>query len=153
MDLRKQFFDTMGELAKRDESIFLMVGDLGFSFMEEYARTYPKQYLNCGCIEQSMIGISAGMALSGKKPYVYSGAIFALMRPYEQVRDDIAFNNLNVKIVGTGASGFLGFTHNLVGDENEKDLLKNLPISQFYPTNKLELREALLNNGPTYIRI
>ena len=152
-DLRKAFFDEMCEIAKNDKDVILITGDLGYSFIEKYAEKYPDQFLNCGCMECSMIGIAAGMAIAGKKPYVYSGAIFALMRPYEFVRDDVAYNNLNVKIIGTGASGFLGFTHNLLGTENEEDLLKNLPIKRFYPKNEEELKEALLSNGPAYIRI
>jgi len=144
----------MCELAEKDKDVILLTGDLGYSFCEEYAHKFPKQFINCGCIEQSMVGIAAGMVLGGKKPYVYSGTIFLLMRAYEQVRDDVAYNNLNVKLIGTGASQFLGFTHNLQGNENEQDLLKNLPnIKSFYPQNEEDLRLALLSFGPAFIRI
>ena len=153
-DLRKAFWSTMCELAEKDKDVILITGDLGYSFDKEYRERFPKQYLNAGCIEQTMIGIAAGMAIAGKKPYVYSGAIFVLMRPYEQVRDDIAYNDLNVKLIGTGASGFLGFTHNLGILENEKDLLKNLPnIQCAYAETPERLKRALLLDGPTYIRI
>jgi transketolase len=154
VDLRRQFFNQMCELAEKDKDVILLTGDLGYSFCEEYTQKFPKQFINCGCIEQSMVGIAAGMALGGKKPYVYSGTIFLLMRAYEQVRDDVAYNNLNVKLIGTGASQFLGFTHNLQGNENEQDLLKNLPnIKISYPQNEEELRSALLSFGPAFIRI
>lgn len=144
----------MAEIAEADKDVIVITGDLGYSFMEEYVRKFPKQFLNIGCIEQSMIGIAAGMAIAGKKPYVYSGAIFVLMRPFEQVRDDIAYNNLNVKLIGTGASGFLGFTHNLSGGENENNLLGSLPnIFQAYPENEAQLKSFLLMNGPGYIRL
>ena len=153
-DLRQPFFDAMYEIAEKDKDVMLLVGDLGFSFMERYQARFPKQFINCGAIEQSMVGIAAGLARGGKKPYVYSGAIFAVMRPYEQVRDDIAYNNTNVKLVGTGASGFLGFTHNLGGTENEEDLLKNLPnLKRRYPETKEELKAAMLLEGPVYIRL
>ena len=153
-DLRKDFFAEMGNLASKDKDVILLVGDLGYSFYEEYAETYHDQFINCGCAEQNMIGVAAGLALSGKKPYVYSGTIFTLMRPYEFVRDDIAYNNTNVKLIGTGASGFLGFTHNLGNAENEEDLLKHLPnLKRFYPTNKEELAEALLTSGAAFIRL
>jgi transketolase len=152
-DLRKLFFEEMCKLAEKDKDVILIVGDLGYSFDDEYKTRFPKQYLNAGCIEQGMVGISAGMALAGKKPYVYSNSIFLLSRAHEQVRDDIAYNNLDVKLIGTGASGFLNFTHNWTGTENENDLLKNLPIEQFYPTNQEELKEALTNNGGAYIRL
>ena len=151
-DLRKSFFKIMDEIA--DEDTVLITGDLGYSFMEEFRHNHPDKFINFGIAEQAMIGVAAGLALGGKKPFVYSGAIFVLMRPYEQVRDDVAYNNLPVKLIGTGASGFLGFTHNLMGTENEEDLLKNLPnLKRFYPTNEAELRTALLSDGPAYIRI
>lgn len=153
-DLRSNFYKILGEMAKQDKDIILMTGDLGFNFYERYAEEHPNQFINVGCIEQSMIGIASGMARAGKKPFVYSGAIFAIMRPYEQIRDDIAYPNLNVRIIGTGASGFLGFTHNLGPLENEEDLLKNLPnIKREYPKNEEELRKALLLDGPIYIRL
>lgn len=154
-DLRKPFFDKMCELAEKDKDVILITGDLGYSFIEEYQARFPKQYLNAGCMEQSMIGIAAGMAIAGKKPYVYSGAIFALFRPYEQIRDDIAYNNLPVTIVGTKASGFLGFTHNLQGTENVNDLLKNLPnIKAFYPETPEELSLAIeAEPTPKYIQL
>jgi len=144
----------MCEIAEADKDVILITGDLGYSFCEEYAERFPKQFLNVGCIEQSMIGIAAGMALAGKKPYVYSNAIFLLMRAYEQVRDDIAYNNLDVKLIGTGAGGFLGFTHNMLGMESENDLLKNLPnIWQGYPENETMVKDFLLMKGPGYIRL
>jgi transketolase len=154
MDLRKQFFTKMNELAEKDPSIILIVGDLGYSFMEEYQKKFPKQFLNCGIMEQAMVGISAGMALAGLKPYVYSGSIFLIARAYEQIRDDVAYNNLNVKLIGTGASPFLGFSHNWLGKENEEDLLKNLPnLKRFYPEDEEGLNEALTSQGCAYIRI
>lgn len=153
-DLRKSFWNTMCELAENDKDIIVITGDLGYSFCEEYAQRFPNQFLNAGCIEQSMIGIAAGMAIAGKKPYVYSGAIFLLMRPFEQVRDDIAYANLNVKLVGTGASGFLGFTHNLNQGEKEDDLLKGLPnIWSAFPENEEQLKYFLQGTGPAYIRL
>lgn len=154
MDLRKAFFKKMCELAEQDSKVILIVGDLGFSFLDEYAEKFPKQFINCGIMEQGMIGIAAGMALGGLKPYVYSGAIFLLMRPYEQIRDDVCYNNLPVKLIGTGASQFLGFTHNFQGTENEEDILKNLPnLKRFYPKTEDELGLALVEDGPIYVRL
>lgn len=154
-DLRKAFFDKLLEVAKKDEKVILITGDLGYSFIEKFQQELPKQYLNCGCMEQAMTGIGAGMALAGYKPYLYSGAIFILMRNYEQVRDDIAYNNLPVTIVGTKSSGFLGFTHNLQGTENVNDLLKNLPnIKAFYPETPEELSLAIeAEPTPKYIQL
>ena len=140
-------------MADQDDKIILLVGDLGYSFMEEFAKRHPDKFINCGIAEQNMVGVAAGLAIAGKKPFCYSGAIFMVMRPYEFIRDDVAYNNLNVKLIGTGASGFLGFTHNLLGNENEEDLLKNINITTCYPKDEEELREMLKLSGPAYIRL
>ena len=153
-DLRKDFFQIMSELAEKDGDVVVLVGDLGYSFYEEFAAKHPKQFINVGCIEQSLVGIAAGLAVAGKKPYVYSGSIFLVSRAHEFIRDDVAFNNTNVKLCGTGASQFLGFSHNWTGDENEEDLLKNLPnLKRFYPKDKEDLMQTLITPGPVYIRI
>lgn len=151
-DLRREFWDEMEKVSNEDRNVLVITGDLGFSFCEKYAENHP--FINCGCIEQSMVGIAAGMALGGKKPYVYSGSVFLLARAYEQIRDDVCYNNLDVKLIGTGASGFLGMSHNWLGSENEEDLLKNLPnLQRFYPKSREELNSALRVKGCAYIRI
>ncbi len=153
-DLRKSFFNTLTEIAKNDNKVILITCDLGFSFYEQFQKELPKQFLNAGCIESAATGIAAGMAKSGLKPYLYSGSIFITMRNYEFIRNDIAYNNTNVKLVGTGASQFLGFSHNLMGTENEEDLLKNLPnLKRFYPKDEIELKQALTSKGCAYIKL
>lgn len=154
MDLRRDFFSELLTMARKDEKIMLITCDLGYSFLEEYQETLPKQFINAGIAEQNAIGVACGLALSGYKPYVYSGLIFLLMRAYEFVRDDICYNNLDVKLIGTGASGFLGMTHNLGKYENEESLLENLPnIKRYYPKTNKELKEAMISKGCAYIRI
>lgn len=153
-DLRKAFWSQIYEVAKNDKDVILLTGDLGYSFCERFQQELPNQFYNMGIAEQNMVGVAAGLARVGKKPYVYSNSIFILMRAYEQVRDDVAYANLNVKLIGTGASGFLGFTHNLGILENEKDLLKNLPnIQVAFPKNEEELKRAMELDGPIFIRI
>jgi len=156
--MRKQFFRSLIKLAEKDKSIIFLTDDLGFGFFEEFRDKFPDRFCNCGIIEQSMTGIAAGLALGGKKPYIYGTIPFVLMRNYEQIRDDIAYANLNVKIIGYSMSGFIGFTHNLEGKENEEDLLKNLPnIKRYYPKNPKEVEKVMLksysNNKPSFIRL
>lgn len=156
--MRTQFFKSLIELAKNDKDILFLTGDLGYGFFEEFKRGFPDQFINCGCIEQSMLSIASGLALGGKKPYVYSTIPFILMRAYEQIRDDVCYNNLNVKLIGISHSGFLGFTHNLEGTENEEDLLKNLPnLKSFYPQTPKELEKIMLEThkttNPIYIHL
>jgi transketolase len=157
-DLRQFFFDTLLEIAREDCNVILLTGDLGFSFIERFQAELPLQFINCGIAEQNMVGVAAGLALGGKKPYCYSGAVFMTMRPYEFIRDDVAYNNLNVKMIGTGAGGFLGFSHNMLDSENERDLLKNLPnLSIYMPTSEEELEGVLIETHrsrmPAYIRL
>ena len=156
--MRKQFFKTLCKLAEKDKDIIFLTGDLGYSFFEEFQKRFPKQFINCGVIEQSMVGIAAGLALAGKKPYVYSGIPFLVFRAYEQIRNDVCFNNLDVKLIGTFSSGFLGFTHNLDLPEHEEDLLKRLPnLQTYYPRNEKDLETFLIKshktNQPTYLRV
>ena len=152
-DLRKDFFDILLEMAKKDKRIIFLTGDLGFSFVENFQKELPKQFINCGIAEQNAVGVAAGLALGGKKPFVYSCSTFLLMRANEQVRDEVCYNNVNVKLIGTGASSFLGFSHNLKEDE-DLTMLCDLPnIRVAIPDDKEELKEAMKTNYPTYIRL
>ncbi len=158
---RGVFMETLEELVQKDKKIILIVGDVGFSYMQVFQQKYPKQYINAGVTEQSFMGMAAGLAKSGWKPYIYSMIPFVMMRNYEQLRNDVCYGNANVKIIGARGSvhyRFQGMSHNLLGKENEEDLLKNLPnIKRFYPKDTKELRKIILetyhNNEPTYIRL
>jgi len=158
MDLRKSFVDNLIKLAERDKKIILFTCDLGFSFLERFAEKFPNRYKNMGICEQNAIGVAAGLALGGFKPYVYSNAIFLLMRAYEQVRDEVCYNNLGVILCGTGASGFLGFSHNCNPANEDELILKHLPNLQLYfPKDKIELNDIMnksyKSKSPAYIRI
>lgn len=158
---RQAFFETLEDLAESDERIILIVGDVGFSYLDRFIERFPNQFLNAGVTEQSFMGLAAGMALSGWKPYVYSMIPFVMMRNYEQLRNDVCYNNANVKILGVRGSvhyKFLGMSHNLQGTENEEDLLKNLPhIQRYYPDSPEETKKAVLESyelaSPCYIRL
>lgn len=150
-DLRRPFWSQIYEIAKNDKDVIILTGDLGYSFCEQFQKDFPRQFINAGCAEQNMIGVAAGLARVGKKPYVYSNAIFLLMRAYEQVRDDLVYPNLNVKLIGTGASGFLGFTHNMSAGETERGLINGLMTE--FPEDEEQLGSVLSVNGLIYIRL
>lgn len=157
-DLRKEFFRILLKLARKDKHIILMVCDLGYSFVERYQKELPNQFINMGISEQNAIGVAAGLALGGYKPFVYSGAVFATMRPYEFIRDEVCYNNLGVKIIGTGAADFLGFSHNLSPENEDELILKHLPnLKLYFPKSKEELEKLLLKvikiKTPCYINI
>ncbi|HEX9722233.1 MAG TPA: hypothetical protein VGA53_03125 [Candidatus Paceibacterota bacterium] len=158
---RQIFIETLTELAEKDPRIILIVGDVGFSYIEEFGKQFPNQFLNAGVTEQSFMGMAAGLALANWKPYVYSMIPFVTMRNYEQLRNDVCYHNANVKVIGVQGSThyrFLGMSHNLQGPENEEDLLKNLPnLQRFYPESEEEVRHVVLhsyeNGKPTYMRL
>ena len=158
---RGVFMETLESLVQKDKKIVLIVGDVGFSYMAEFQKKYPKQYINAGITEQSFMGIAPGLAKSGFKPYVYSMVPFIIMRNYEQLRNDVCYGNENVKLIGVRGSvhyRFQGMSHNLLEKENEEDLLKNLPnIQRFYPKDTDEVKDIILktyqDTKPTFIRL
>ena len=153
--MRKTFGKVLVELAEKDNTIVLLVGDYGYGIVDEFQSKFPDRYFNFGICEQSMIGIAAGMALSGLKPYVYTITAFLIERPFEQVKLDIDQQNVNVKLVGYGDYPEQGITHNTLDDRKLSQLFKN--IKSFFPNNATETRLALvdsyLDKTPTFISL
>ena len=159
-ELRTIFVKKLMELAEKDDRIMLLNDDTGFHLFEDFGKKFPGSYINCGIMEQSYIGIAAGLALMGKKPYVYGIIPFCTMRCYEQVRNDVAYHNADVKIIGVGGLQyykFLGFTHNVDFDEDIK-IMEILPNMKIYtPSTTEEMKDVILESyerkGPAYIRL
>lgn len=158
--LRKAFIETLTKLAEKDDKVILIIGDVGFSFLEPYIARFPNQFLNAGIAEQNMMGMAAGMARVGWKPYVYTMSNFILLRPHEQVRNDICYPNENVKLFGVkgGASyAFLGMSHNLIKGE-EKGMMEFWPnIIKHFPETEEEtarlMEEEFNRKGASYFSI
>jgi len=159
MNTRIVFTKILIELAKKDKDIILLCGDVGYSYLEAFRDELPNQYINCGVAEQNMVGVAVGLALAGKKPWVYSMIHFVLFRPYEQVRT-ACYHNANIKMIGIegGESyGFLGFTHNIVEDE-DKQVLEKLPNIKIHtPKTSKEVEKVIhqeyKRKGPAYLRL
>ncbi|MFH1827590.1 MAG: transketolase C-terminal domain-containing protein [bacterium] len=156
--MRIAFVNTLLKLAKKDKRIILITGDLGFSVFEDCIKEFPKQYLNAGVAEQNMTGMAAGMAMEGKIPLLYSIVPFVTMRNFEQIRNDICYQNLNVKIVGVGSGfsyGIYGHTHYGLEDIGILRTIPNITIlSPGDPVEtELATRAAFTINGPVYIRL
>ena len=112
--MRQAFYTHIEDIALKDKDVYLLTANLGFKFFDNIRKNCPDQFFDIGVAEANMIGVAAGLALSGKNVYCYSIIPFLTMRAYEQIRVDIAYHNLNVKLVGMGAGftyGFEGFTH------------------------------------------
>jgi len=160
-DTRREFIDTLIELAKKDNKIVLIVPDVGFNYIEEFQRMFPDRFFNFGVTEQSTMIIAAGLALSGFKPYVYSMVNFVVFRPYEMVRNAVCLHNANVKIIGVKGSDkykLLGFSHNLITENEEIKALENMPnLKSYIVNNPEEVKDIILETyntkGPTYIRL
>lgn len=153
--MKKAFFDTLYGLAARYPNLQFIKGDT--AYVPDFQKKYPSQYLDVGIAEQNMIGIAAGMALEGKMPVAYSIVNFATMRCLEQIRDDVAYHNLNVKIVSCGQGfdyGPLGATHHATEDIAIMRAIPNLTI--FCPCDPCETvavtKAAMEIDGPCFIR-
>jgi transketolase len=146
------------ELAEKDQSIFLVVGDLGYGVVETFENKFPERFLNAGIAEQGMIGLSAGLAKSGYKVFVYSIANFPTFRCLEQIRNDVCYGELDVTIVSVGAGfsyGVLGYTHFALEDIA---IMRPLPGMQILsPCDQIEVElaveYAVNNSGPKYLRL
>jgi len=156
--MRNTFVDTLLKLAKEDSRIYLIYGDLGYSVIEEFQREFPDRCFNAGISEANMVGVAAGLAMCGKLPYVYSIATFATARCYEQIRVDVCYQNLPVRIVGIGTGlsyGSLGPTHHAIEDIS---LMRGLPnMTVVSPADPVETKYLTIastgQSGPIYLRL
>ena len=156
--MRLVFSDTLVDLAKKDDRICFITPDMGYGVMDSFKTTFPDRYFNLGIAEQNVIAVAAGMALSGFKPYVYSVIPFIVHRCLEQIRVNISYMNVDVKIIGTGAGfeyGNAGATH--YGTE-DISIMRSFPNIEVYSPGDLSETEQIVrlsaqHNKPAYIRL
>ena len=156
--MRDTFVRTLIELAKEDKNIELVTGDLGFGVLKPYWEAVPEQFTNAGIAEQNMTTLAAGMALTGKTVFTYSIGNFPTLRCLEQIRNDCAYHNANVKVVCVGGGfvyGSLGMSHHATEDIA---ILRALPdVVVLAPGDLLEAEEATKAmakyNGTCYLRL
>lgn len=156
--MRDTFVKTLVELAKKNKNIELLTGDLGFGVLKQFWEQCPYQFTNIGIAEQNMTGIAAGMALENKIVFTYSIGNFPTLRCLEQIRNDCAYHNANVKIVCIGggfAYGSSGMSHHATED---MAILRALPnVTVICPGDLIEAAEAtkaIVNySGTCYLRL
>ncbi len=158
--MRNTFSEELYKNAKKNKKINIVVADISpAGSMQNFRKKYPKRFINVGVAEQVMIGLCAGLALRGMRPFAYTIATFTLFRPYEMIRDDICYQNLPVTLVGMGAGTIyanLGGTHLA---QEDISIAKSLPnMSIIAPSDPNELKEAVKycankSKGPVYLRI
>jgi len=157
--MRNAFCASFCEAALADPKIYLVVADISPPGIAEFVSRFPERYINVGIAEQAMIGVAAGLALQGKRPFVHTIAAFSLYRPFEMVRDDLAYQNLPVTVVGMGAGiiySNLGATHHTLEDVAVASALPNMQVIS--PCDPLECIEATRwcaekSQSPVYLRI
>jgi len=156
--MRNAFADEMTQLAMQDSRLVLLSGDIGNKLFDKFKDVDDSRFFNCGIAEANMMGVAAGMALSGLRPVVYTITPFTTTRCFEQIRVDVCYHKAPVVIVGTGSGlsySELGPTHHSLED---MAILRTLPgMRVLAPCDSTELRlvlrAVLEDNSPAYIRI
>ncbi len=156
---RAAYGETLVELGKTEPDLVVLDADLsGATMTKGFAKAYPERFFNMGIAECNMMGVAAGLAAAGKKPFANTFAMFAAGRAYEQVRNSIAYPGLPVKVVGShgGLSvGEDGATHQCIEDLS---LMRGIPgMLVCCPCDGAEMRQAtaalLAYDGPAYLRL
>lgn len=156
--MQKIYITKLCELAEMDRNVLHLLADSGTAFDEMFNMYYPEQMLNFGIAEEHMTAAAAGLALLGKVPFVYTTGAFLAYRSLEFIRDDICFQNLNVKMTGMGSGlswSALGPTHHTTEDIAVLRAMPNLKLLS--PATPVQLgaciEVAYRSNGPVYIRM
>jgi transketolase len=121
----------MVELFGTRQDLVFVTGDLGYMALEGVAETYGERFINAGVAEQNAVSLAAGLARAGQLVWVYSAAVFAVLRPYEQIRNDVCLHQLPVKLVGNGGGygyGIMGATHHALEDVGAMRALPNMRL-------------------------
>jgi transketolase len=156
--MRNAFAEEITKLADAEPRVVLLSGDIGNRLFDRFKERHPNRFINCGVAEANMIGMAAGLAMSGLRPVVYTIAPFIVTRCLEQIRVDICCHDVGVVLVGVGAGlayASLGPTHHSCEDVA---LLRALPhMTVLAPGDPVEarlaLRAAIQLNRPAYLRL
>jgi len=156
--MRNAVVSRLFELAESDDRLMLITADLGFGVLTDFAAKYPKQYLNVGVAEQNMTMLATGMALEGYIVFTYSIGNFPTLRCLEQIRNDVCYHDVPVKIVSIGGGfsyGPLGMSHHATEDLAILRALPNMVIAApSDPWQAAYVVDAFIEHpGPCYLRV
>lgn len=158
--MRNKFADVIYQIGKKNNKICALVADISpAGSMVDFRKEYPNRFINCGVAEQAMIGIAAGLALKGMRPFCYTISTFSLFRPFEMIRVDLCYQNLPVTVIGMGAGvvySSLGGTHHTMEDISVASSIPNMTV--LAPCDPEEMRLATIwcatkSKGPVYMRL
>lgn len=153
--MRTEFIKALTKLAGKDKNVWLITGDVGYNKLEIFKEKFPERFINAGIAEANMIGIATGLALSGKKVFVYGITNFVVFRCYEQIRM-AAYMKANIIVVGVGRDEEYknnGISHYAYED---RELMSMLPIMIYQPEKKEQVKDAVMsayNTGMSYISL
>jgi transketolase len=141
--MRREFGKVIAEIVKKDKDVYVLDLDFG-DFFKDLIKENPENHILLGVTEQAAVGVAAGMALEGLKPYVVAIAPFLLERPFEQVKLDVVQQKANVKLVGYWAYPTAGPTHKALDVQKECEVLG---IKLVEPKDSQETREKILETN------
>ncbi len=156
--MRGWFSYELYNLMLKDDKIWVIVGDLGYKMFDFIREAFPERFINTGSAEQAMIGIAIGLALQGKKPFVYSITPFLLYRPFETIRNYINQEKIPVRLIGAGRDrDYLhdGFSHWAEEDKKIMKIFGN--INSLWPSKNEDIpshvKKMVNTNKPWYINL
>jgi transketolase len=156
--MRAEFAQAMIALLEKRQDLVFITGDVGYMAIEGVAKAYGERFINAGIAEQNAVSVAAGLAREGHLPWVYSSAPFVVLRPYEQIRNDVCLHRLPVKLVGNGGGygfGIMGATHHALEDVGAMRVLPNMRI--YVPLTARDVEPAVGRMAadplPNYLRL
>lgn len=156
--MRAAFSEALVRLAKADPKVLLLTGDHGYALFDDFRRECPAQYINAGIAEQNMVGMASGLARTGFRPVVYGLSAFIPVRVVEQIKLDIAHDQLPVILIGDGA-GFV-YSHLGTSHQSTEDIActRAIPdLSVYSPADRFEVKMCLelayQSKSPVYLRM
>lgn len=156
--MRATFINTLTEMARKDSRIMCVIGDTGYSVFESFEAEFGNRFINVGIAEQNFIGVGAGLAAMGMKPYLYNVVSFMTLRATEEIMLDVCYQDNPVVLVGVGggyAYATAGPTHHALQDIATMTMMPNMTV--VCPGDPIEMRAVMLEsleyNKPLYIRI
>ena len=156
---RDAYGEALAELGAINDKVVVLDADLSKSTKtNDFKKVYPERFFNLGIAEQNLLGTAAGFAAAGKIPFASSFAVFAVGRAYDQIRNSIAYPNLNVKIAATHAGltvGEDGGSHQMLEDIALMRAVPNMTV--IVPADGVETKQVVMaaaeHQGPVYIRL
>ena len=156
--MRAEFAQAMIALFQKRSNLVFITGDVGYMALEAVAKTYAERFINAGVAEQNAVSLAAGLAREGHLPWLYGHAPFVVLRPYEQIRNDVCLHRLPVKIVGNGGGygfGIMGATHHALEDVGAMRALPNMRL--YVPLTAADVDQVVNmmaeDPRPNYLRL